>query len=327
MILKGTRGKTKAPAGPADATPAAAASRLRPGAADYIAGEQKAFVGKLSPFLPQELVGGAIPHVPGSEDEAVWNAAAQACSTERVHYCYSIEDGRIWYLATPSASVASNPDSWCPLAAALPGRSKYWDRETVYLYEQEGMASALRWDPETGRMQVFLGAARTLLPRIQSMDANFVTVNPEVAEVVPWRNRALRTEKLSRASANTLLYVGLFMNLIVIMFMLFQYILTGMTQRDLATVKAASEKASTDLMVNAYNALQSDTIKHMVRIQELLDALQKIDGTLVKYEVNKGQLEWLALVPPSFKECEGDLKGCTVMGLEKDGRIRIKGAR
>lgn len=325
MILKGTRDRTKAPAGPGEQPAPVAASRLRPGVADYIAGEQKAFAAKLYPFLPQELVGGAIPHIPGSEDEAVWNAASQACSTERVHYCYSVEEGRIWFLACPSSALASNPDSWCPLAAALPGRSEYWDRETVYLYEQEGMASALRWDPETGRMQVFLGAARTLLPRIQSMDANFVTVNPEVAEVVPWRNRALRTEKLSRASANALFYVGLVINALAIAFLLFQYVLTASTKRDLASVKSASEMASVRLMENAYNALQSDTIRHMVRVQELLDALQKIDGTLVRYEVKAGKAEWEALVPPSFKECTGMLKGCQVVALEKDGRIRVKG--
>lgn len=327
MISRGTRDRTKAPPGPGEQPAPAAASRLRPGIADYVAGEQKAFVPKLYPFLPQEIVGGAIPHVPGTEDEAVWNAAAQACSTERVHYCYSIEEGRIWYLATPSTSMASNPDSWCPLAAALPGRSEYWDRETVYLYEQEGMASALRWDPETGRMQVFLGAARTLLPRIQSMDANFVTVNPDVAEVVPWRNRALRTEKLSRAAANVLLYIGLLINVLAISFLLFQYVMTGMTKRDLASVKTASENASIDLMLKANSALQSDTIRHMVRIQELLDALQKIDGTLVKYNVEKNKTEWQALVPPSFKECDGALKGCQVVGLEKDGRVRVKGSK
>src|SRR5690606_7703684 len=124
-----------------------------------------------------------IPHVAGSEDEAVWNAASQACGTEKVHYTYSVDGGRLWYLACPSAALASSPDSWCPLAAALPGKSEFWDKETVYLYEQEGLASALRWDPDTGRMQVFLGASRTLLPRIQSMDASFVTINPEVADI------------------------------------------------------------------------------------------------------------------------------------------------
>lgn len=302
--------------------------RLKPGLADHIAGEAAAFAAELYPYLPGDMVGGSIPHVPGTEDEAVWNAASQACGTERVHYAYSIEDGRCWYLACPSSALASNPDSWCPLAAALPGNSEFWDRETVYLYEQEGLASALRWDPETGRMQVFLGAARTLLPRIQSMDANFVTINPEVAETVPWRNRQLRTEKLSRAAAMFLLYAGLALNGLIVFILLGQYVLTNFVRRDLAAVQAESEKLSSDLMISAYNALQSDTIKHMVRIQQLLDALAKIDGTLVKYEVDKGKVNWEALVPQSFSSCTGDLGGCQVQpGLEKDGRVRIKGSK
>ena len=93
-------------------------TRVRPGVADYLAGESSVFQSNLTPYLPNEVIGGAVPHIPGSEEEAVWNAASQACSTERVHYCYSVEEGRIWYLATPSAALASNPDSWCPLAAA-----------------------------------------------------------------------------------------------------------------------------------------------------------------------------------------------------------------
>lgn len=305
------------------------AGKPRPGIADYVAGEAKSFTGTLYPYLPQELVGGSIPHVPGSEDEAVWNAASQATGTERVHYAYTVEDGRIWYLACPSAVLASNPDCWCPLAAALPGNSEYWDRETVYLYEQEGVASALRWDPETGRMQVFLGAARTLLPRIQSMDANFVTINAEVAKPVPWRNRALRTEKLSRAAAMALLYAGLATCLVCIVVLIMELIVTNFVRRDLDEVKMNSELASRKLMENALNALQSDTIKHMVRIQELADYLARIDGTLVKYEVKKNSMAWEALVPQSFSNCSGTpLGSCQIQpGLERDGRVRIKGNR
>ncbi len=277
------------------------AATVKPGLGQYMAGEAGAFKIALKPYLPSDLIGGSIPLIPGTEDEAVWNAASQACSTEKVHYCYSIDQGRIWYLACPSSTLASNPDSWCPLAAALPGHSEYWDRQTVYIYEQEGTASALRWDPETGRMQVFLGAARTLLPRIQSMDANFVTINPEVAQTIPWRNRALRSEMLSRAAARTLLYCGLVLNTIIFCILLFSYININFVKRDLAKVKLDTENASMSLMMNAANALQSDAIKHMVRIQDLLDSLSTIDGTLVRYEVNKGKVEWEALVPPSFQ--------------------------
>lgn len=303
-------------------------SRPKPGLADYLAGEADDFKSNISPYLPQELIGGSVPYIAGTEEEAVWNAASQACGTEKVHYAYKVEDERCWYLACPSASLASNPNSWCPLAAALPGNSEYWDRETVYIYEQEGLASALRWDPDTGRMQVFLGASRTLLPRIQSMDANFVTINAEVADVVPWRNRQLMTEKLSRATARVLVLFGIGVNILLLLFLAFQYVLTNTIQGDLMEVKQETQRASEELMLKAYQALQSDTIKHMVKIQELLTELKKIDGTLVKYEVpgaNK-PAEWEALVPQAFSATNiGGKKVEVVPAKEKDGRVRIKG--
>lgn len=301
---------------------AGVASRPRPGVSDYLAGETGSFVRELKPYLPQEMVGGSVPHIPGSEEEAVWNAAAQACGTEKVHYCYSVDEGRIYYLACPSSMIASNPDSWCPLAAALPGNSEYWDRETVYLYEQEGVASALRWDPETGRMQVFLGASRTILPRIQSMDANFVTVNPLVADMVPWRNRNLKTEKLSRATARMLVYSGLMVNLAAVFILVFNYVAINLKERNLALVQSETSRASNDLMLNAYNAMQSDTIRHMVRIQEILDQLAKVDGTLVKYDVKGNDVVVEALVPQAFANDFGKS-----LGLEKDGRVRVQANR
>ena len=301
---------------------AAGLARPRPGMSDFMAGERKAFIADLTPFLPHDLIGGSVPHIAGKEEEAVWNAAAQACGSEKVNFCYTVEGNRIWYLACPSASLASNPDSWCPLAAALPGNSEYWDRETVYLYEQEGVASALRWDPETGRMQVFLGASRTILPRIQTMDANFVTINPEFATIVPWKNRNLRSEQLARGTARMLLISGMMVSLACVLILLFNFAAINLTQHSLSAIREQSDAAANDLMVKASNAMQSDTIRHLVRIQELLDKLAKVDGTLVKYEVVAGKLQWQALVPPAFAANFGQPQG-----LEKDGRVRVKGTQ
>lgn len=322
-------GEEQPPVTPAPSkVPETKKKEIKPGLADHLAGEAKAVKRDLRPYLPGDLIGGFVPYVPGMEHEAVWNAASQACSTEKVHYTFTVEDGKCWYLACPSHSLASNPDSWCPLAAALPGNSEFWDKETVYLYEQEGTASALRWDPETDRMQVFLGASRTLLPRIQSMDANFVTVNADVADVAPWYNRALMTEKLSRATSRILLWSGLLALMLIAFFYIAQVLATMHTKRDLETVRTNTVRASENLMINASNALQSDTIRHMVRIQELLDALIKIDGTLVLYEVANNRTKWEALVPPTFSNCSGAIAGCQVQsGLEEDGRVRISGAR
>lgn len=320
--LSGQASQPSAPENPAEARLA------KPGLSTVLSGETNLFVADLKPYLPSELVGGSIPHIPGTEDEAVWNAASQACATEKVHYVYTVSDNRIWYLACPSSALASSPDSWCPLAAALPGNSEYWDRETVYIYEQEGVASALRWEKETGRMQIYLGASRSILPRIQSMEANFVTINADAAKIVPWKNRQLMTEQLSRATVRMLTVAGILVTLALLGIIAIQYISINLMDRNLAEVKAQTESASSDLMMKAGLATQSDVLKNMVRVQELLDDLSKIDGTLVKYEVKQGGvLEWEALVPAAYSTGVMSVRGQAQPGIEPDGRIRLKGTQ
>ncbi len=303
-------------------------ARLKPGLASRISGEADLFVADLKPYLPSELIGGSIPFIAGTEEEAVWNAASQACATEKVHYVYTVEDNKIWYLACPSSALASSPDSWCPLAAALPGNSEYWDRETVYMYEQEGIAAALRWDHETNRLQIYLGASRTILPRIQSMEANFVTINPQVAQIVPWRNRQLMTERLSRATARMLLVSGVLTSIVLLTIMGAQYVMTTLVDRKLESVREASENASMDIMMKAGQSTQSEVLKGIIRLQELLDDLSKIDGTLVKYQVKQGgAVEWEALVAAAYSTGVMSVRGAAQPGIEPDGRIRIKGTQ
>ncbi len=310
----------------ADIEKSGGVARRAPGIVDYLAAD-KPYHQILKPYLPQELIGGSLPHIPGMEDEAVWNAASQACGTEKVNYCYVVDGKRIWYLACPSSSLSSAPDSWCPLAAALPGNSEYWDKETVYIYEHEGLGSALRWDPETARMQVFIGASRTLLPRIQGMDANFVTINPDAATPVPWKNRQMNTERLARVGAHSLLLVGIGLNLLIFSILAIQFIWTNTLHRDLQAAQQATQEASSKLMINAYNALQSDTIRHFARIQELLDELAAINGTLVKYDVAEGNIVWEAYVPQAYGSGIGSLQGEALPGIAPDGRVKIRGNR
>ncbi len=171
--------------------------RLSPDLADHIAGEISDFKDELSAYLPVDLIAGEVPYIPGMETETVWNAASQACSTEKVHFVYSIdiENEKISYLACSSTSLASAPDSWCPLAAALPGNPEFIDKQTVYVYEQDASVAAMRWHEETGRIQLFIGASRTILPKVQSMDSNFATISKDTPYVIAWRNRQLKTEK------------------------------------------------------------------------------------------------------------------------------------
>jgi hypothetical protein len=301
----------------------------KPTVLDRLAGDAAGVPDHLVSVLPPDLVGGSVPHVLGMEDSAVWNAAVQACGTERIHYVYTVEDNRCWYLAVPSASLASYPDSWCPLAAALPGNSEFWDKETVYLYEQEGQAAALRWDPESGRMQLFLGPSRTILPRIQSMDANFVTINPVMAKLVPWRSKDLRSDQMSRAAGRLLVFSGLGVTLVALALMVVTYMAASLLQPRLENARAETDTASNTLMINATEALKNDVYNHFNRIQELLDGLYSVKGTLVKYEVHGGAVVWEALVPPAYTSGTTlALKGSNpIGGVEKDGRVRIRGTQ
>jgi hypothetical protein len=280
---------------------------------------------KPTPYLPDELVGGSVPFIAGKEEEAVWKAASQACATEKVHFVYGVEEKRCWYIACPSAVLASEPDSWCPLAAALPGCSEFWDKETVYLYEQDGRASALKWDAETGRLQVFTGAARTLLSRMQSMDANLITVNGDSAKPVPWRNRALMSEKLSRDTAWLLVVSGLLTSMAILIFLGVQLNKMGNIERDLEIAKTKADEAARDLIIKSHEALHSEPIMHMVRIQELLKDLNAIDGTLEKYEVNGDKLVWEVLIAEEYKKGTKSIRGDIQQGTEKDGLVRMRG--
>ncbi|PCH99859.1 MAG: hypothetical protein COB76_04745 [Alphaproteobacteria bacterium] len=304
---------------------------VRPTTAERIAGDAKMMRKLYNPFLPSELVAGSIPHIAGSEEESVWNAAVQACGTERVHFSYTIEGGKCWYIATPSSALASNPDSWCPLVAALPGNGEHWDKETVYLFEEDGHAAALRWDKESGRMQLFLGASRTILPKIQSMDANFVTVNSEMADICPWTNRELKIDLLTRAVGKMMVVSGVVTAALATLYILLMLASSSLIQPQLDETKTETEAAAMQLLRSASESLENDSIKHIFRIQELLDNLQQIEGTLLRYEVKEGGIvEWEALVPRTFSSGSNRvLKGAKPVGnkLEADGRVRIRGSR
>ena len=159
--------------------------------------------------------------------------------------------------------------------------------------------------------------------------ANFVTINPDLADIVPWRNRNLKTEKLARATAKTLVFSGMIVTFMAILLLGYNYIAINMLERDLAQVHEQTNRAAEDLMFKAFNAMQSDSLKHMVRIQEILDGLGTLDGTLVIYEVKGRNVHWEALIPPAFAQTVNEKYSARVddKNAEKDGRIRVQGRR
>ena len=122
---------------------------------------------------------------------------------------------------------------------------------------------------------------------------------------------------------------GLAVSLIAGLILVFSFFSVNMISRDLESVQDETQRKSEELMLKAYNAMQSDTIKHMVRVQEILDGLGRLDSTLVKYEIKGNTVHWEALVPPQYIQPVMDKYSVRVdeTRKEKDGRIRVIGTR
>ena len=159
------------------------------------------------------------------------------------------------------------------------------------------------------------------------MDANFITINDQIADIVPWRSRQLRTEQLSRATARILLFSGLAVSLVLMAFIAVQYIMINFLDRNLQTVKDQTEATSVKLLNDARDLSRNEVSEYTFRIQQLLDDLTKIDGTLVRFEVAKGKMEWEALVPAAYSTGIMSIRGQAQPEIEKDGRVRVKGNR
>ena len=55
--------------------------RPKPAMSDILSGEKKEFKADLKPYLPQDLIGGSLPHIAGAEDNAVQDTRLRMAET------------------------------------------------------------------------------------------------------------------------------------------------------------------------------------------------------------------------------------------------------
>ena len=100
------------------------------------------------------------------------------------------------------------------------------------------------------------------------------------------------------------------------------YSLANSLTPKLDKARALTNKATNDLMIEAANALQTNTDQHLARIIELLDTTGTFGGVLTRYEVRPGNsVEWTALIPSAVQP--GQLQAMAE-GVEQ-GRVKVKG--
>lgn len=141
-------------------------------------------------YFPADLIGGCCPRVVGEEQEIVWNAAAEAADTERVHIVWQAVGDKIWYLAVQSIEQSSHPNTWCPFASLLPGLKDAAKPPIVYTFYSDEMATMMTVLPDG--LQIHRGTSSVVRAKAERVarenhDAPIVDLVPDrIADLTPF---------------------------------------------------------------------------------------------------------------------------------------------
>ncbi len=256
-------------------------------------------------YFPPDLIGGTCPRIVGEEEEIVWNAAAEACDTERVHVVWQSAGNRIWYLAVRSSDLASNTGAWCPLAALLPTDKDLGDLPVCYTYFGDEIAVLMVVGAE--ELHVFRGTGpvvRAKAERTAREMNNAKVINIDLFRIgqmapVPWYSATLFEDRARRILAA----VSVLVSLTIIGFSFVVWLLASMTmittRHDLAEALDNTQTKSMELM-RQVEAMRVSPIRDQIeRFLNINDGLINLNGFLNVYEIKEKSTRWRATVPPS----------------------------
>ena len=256
-------------------------------------------------YFPPDLIGGTCPRIIGEEQEIVWNAAAEACDTERVHVVWQAFENRIWYLAVRSADLASHADSWCPLAALLSSVKEKENLPICYTYYGEEIATLMVLTAED--LNVFRGTAPVVKAKAERMsrdlgDAPVVNLDPyrmDQLTPVPWFSVSLFEDRARRVLAT----VSVLASLVIASMSFLVWLSASMTMvaahHDLADAIKRTQDKSMQLIREA-EAMRSSPIRSQIeKFLSVNDSLLSLNGFLDVYEIKDRKTRWRATVPPS----------------------------
>ncbi|MGE3623006.1 MAG: hypothetical protein AB7H77_03900 [Bdellovibrionales bacterium] len=254
-------------------------------------------------YFPSELIGGCCPRVVGSEEDIVWNAAAEACDSERVHVVWQAIENRIWYVAVRSAELAAHPNTWCPFASLLPGMKDSQPSPVCYTYYSDeaatmmtvtqdglqihrGMSSVVRAKAE--RTARDLGNA----PVIELVPERILKLTPS-----PWYSISLFEDRARRILATFAVLTALSLTglAFVVWLMTTMVVLTAKANLEKANERA--ELKTTELMRTAVELRASPMRDQLAAFANVNDGLLAVNGFLEIYEIKDGKTRWRALVP------------------------------
>lgn len=256
-------------------------------------------------YFPSELIGGTCPRIAGEEEEIVWNAAAEACDSERVHVVWQSVENKIWYLAVRSSELASHPNTWCPFAALLPGMKNAAAPPVCYTYY--GDESATMMMVTSDGLQIYRGTGLVVRAKAERSaremgDAPIIELVPDkILELnsVPWYSLSLFEDRARRILSAMAVFAALILAGLSFVIWLLASLSLISAKHDLSQTLAETERKTMELMRTVEKSRGSPMRDQLAAFATLNDGLLKVDGFLQVYEIRDGKARWRAIVPPN----------------------------
>ena len=256
-------------------------------------------------YFPPDLIGGTCPRIAGDEEEIVWNAAAEACDTERVHVVWRSVGNRIWYLAVRSSDLASKTDTWCHLGALLPTEKDIADLPICYTYFGDEIAVLMVVGPE--ELHVFRGTGPVVRAKAERTaremnNAQIVTIDPfRIGQLtpMPWYSASLFEDRARRILAT----ISVIASLTIVALSFVVWLLASMASisahHDLAGALERTQSKSMQMLREAEGLRASPMRDEIGKFLNINDGLLSLNGFLSVYEIKDKVIRWRAVVPPS----------------------------
>lgn len=277
-------------------------------------------------YIPPELIGGCCPRVVGEEEGIVWNAAAEAADTERVHVVWQAKGDYIWYLTVRSSEMSSHANTWCPLASLLPGMKEAADPPAIYTYFSDESATMMTVLPDG--LQIHRGTSSVIRAKAERVSreasgAPIVELVPDrIARLtpVPWYSLSLFEERARRILA-TFSIVGavLFASLAVVIW-LAAAMTTVTAHADLREIQERTDLKSLQLLQAVQEQRASPMREQLARFADVNDGLLGLNGYLEIYVIQDNKATWRAVLPANvtsdrIRELGGQTLDATDVGV------------
>lgn len=254
-------------------------------------------------YFPIGLIGGCCPRISGEEEDIVWNAAAEAADTERVHVVWQASGDKIWYLAVHSAEIASRPNTWCPFASLLPGLKDGVEPPTVYTFYSDETATMMTVMKDA--LYIHRGTSSVIRAKAERTSREFsnapvIDLIPDRIEKltpVPWYSVSLFEERARRILATISVILAVAFGAVALLIWFAAAMSTVTAHADLSDIRARSETKSLQLMQSVQSLRSSPLREQIAAFTDVNDGLLSLNGYLEMYVIKGGKAVWRAILP------------------------------